>query len=180
MVSLNIWEVFMGASGRDYYDKVREIATEGLSLIFNNLPSAVENPGDLEARTALGYGTDLGGYAIMVGGTNGGHLGSFSLVDVLAHGRACAVLNPYYTVLFADAIQDQLLIMGNILKDAGYISEPVQSLDGRSRAEAVANGMIGFSRSIGFPATLKEAGATDSHIVRMINAAKNPPTSIPS
>jgi len=28
-----------------------------------------------------------GGYAIMIGGTNGGHLTSFSLVDLLPHGR---------------------------------------------------------------------------------------------
>jgi len=38
------------------------------------------------------------GYSIMVRGTNAGHLGSFSLVDILSHGRACAVLNPYYTI----------------------------------------------------------------------------------
>lgn len=170
----HIWEVFMGASGKDFYGKVKEIAVEGLSLIFGNLPAAVENPGNIDARTALGYGTDLGGYAIMVGGTNGGHLGSFSLVDVLAHGRACAVLNPYYTVLFADAVQDQLLTMGGILKDAGYIAEPLESLDGRARAEVVAKGMIGFSRAIGFPATLKDAGANERHIERMIAAAKNP------
>jgi len=30
----------------------------------------------------------------MIGGTNGAHLTSFSLIDVLTHGRACAMLNP--------------------------------------------------------------------------------------
>ena len=44
----------------------------------------------------------------MLGGTNGGHLTSFSLVDVLSHGRACAMTNPYYTVFFAPAIQQPL------------------------------------------------------------------------
>ncbi len=99
----HLWEVFMGATGHDYYEKVKEIAVEGIKLIVENLPKAISDPMDLNARVALGYGTDLGGYAIMIGGTNGGHLGSFSLVDVLSHGRACAVLNPYYTVLFAPA-----------------------------------------------------------------------------
>ena len=44
----------------------------------------------------------------MIGGTNGGHLTSFSLVDVTSHGRACALTNPYYTVFFAPAIEPAL------------------------------------------------------------------------
>ena len=123
---------------------------------------------------ALGYGTDLVGYAIMIGGTNGGHLGSFSLVDVLSHGRAFAVLNPYYTVLFAPAIQNQLRTIGAVFKDAGFISRDLDSLDDRELGEAVARGMTAFSKSINFPVSLSEAGAEKTHIYRMITAAKNP------
>jgi len=170
----HMWEVFMGATGKDYYDTVKEIAVEGISLIVENLPKAIRNPMDLDARVALGYGTDLGGYAIMIGGTNGGHLGSFSLVDVLSHGRACAVLNPYYTVLFGPAIEDQLRTIGRVFSNAGFISVNLGPLGGRDLAEAVARGMIEFSRSIDFPVTLSEAGATQAHIDRMIAAAKNP------
>ncbi len=170
----HMWEVFMGATGKDYYEQVKEITAEGISLIVENLPKAINDPMDLNARVALGYGTDLGGYAIMVGGTNGGHLGSFSLVDVLTHGRACAVLNPYYTVLFGLAIQDQLKTIGSVFKNAGFISEDLDALEGRELAETVAQGMIAFSKSIKFPVTLGEAGATQAHIDRMITAAKNP------
>jgi len=170
----HLWEVFMGASGQEYYDRARDIAVEGIALILDGLPGAIKDPADMVARVALGYGTDLGGYAIMVGGTNGGHLGSFSLVDVLSHGRACALLNPYYTVLFAPAIQDQLRTVGALFRDAGYIDHNLDSLEGRALGEAVAEGMIGFSKSIGFPVTLSEAGATRAHIDRMITAAKNP------
>jgi alcohol dehydrogenase len=169
-----MWEVFMGATGQHYYDKVREIAVEGISLIVNSLPKAMKDPMDMDARMALGYGTDLGGYAIMIGGTNGGHLGSFSLVDVLSHGRACAILNPYYTVLFAPAIQDQLRTVGAIFREEGFIGEDIGSLEGRALGEAVAHGMIEFSRSMDFPVTLKQAGASAAHLNRMITAAKNP------
>jgi len=170
----HMWEVFMGATGQDYYDRVKEIAVEGIGLIVEYLPKAINDPMNPEAREALGIGTDLGGYAIMIGGTNGGHLGSFSLVDVLTHGRACAVLNPYYTVLFSQAIQDQLRSVGAVFKDAGFISDNLDSLDGRDLGETVAKGMIAFSKSIDFPLTLGEAGATKTHIDRMIRAAKNP------
>ncbi len=165
----HLWEVFMGATGQPHYDRAKEIAVEGIALIVDSLPAAMKNPRDLDARSALGYGTDLGGYAIMIGGTNGGHLGSFSLVDVLTHGRACAVLNPYYTVLFAEAIRDQLRTVGKVYRDAGYIAGSVNfdALSGRALAETVAKGMIAFSKAIDFPTTLGEAGATHDHIERM-------------
>jgi len=101
----HLWEVFMGATGRSFYDAIERVAYAGVELIVKNLTRALEEREDVEARTALGLGTDLGGYAIMIGGTNGPHLGSFSLVDVLSHGRACAILSPYYTVFFARDIQ---------------------------------------------------------------------------
>jgi alcohol dehydrogenase len=168
------WEVWMGSTGKDYYDKVSEIAYLGIKMLVDNLPRAVKNGNDLDARYALGLGTDLGGYSIMVGGTNGGHLGSFSLVDILSHGRACAILNPYYTVLFSPVIQDQLKRVIEIYLKTGFIRKNVKSLKGRELAETVAKGMIELSRNIGFPATLKEAGVTKEHVDRMINAAKDP------
>ncbi|MEM2931058.1 MAG: iron-containing alcohol dehydrogenase, partial [Thermoproteota archaeon] len=146
----HIWEVFIGATGKEYYDRIKEIARVGIRLIVNSLRPALER-NDLKARIALGLGTDLGGYAIMIGGTSGPHLGSFSLVDVLTHGRACAILNPYYTVFFAERIEDQLKTLAPILRDAGLISEDLNYLEGRKLAEAVAKGFLSFYRSLGVP-----------------------------
>jgi alcohol dehydrogenase class IV len=135
----------------------------------------MENPQDAEGREALGLATDLGGYAIMIGGTNGGHLTSFSLVDVLSHGRACAIMNPYYTVFFAPAIQDPLKLVGNIFKDAGYVDADIENLSGRELGTVVAEAMIAFEEKIGFPATLGAVpGFGDAHIERALTAAKNP------
>ena len=168
------WEVWIGSTGKDYYDKVSEIASLGIKLIVENLPDALRNSNNLNTRHALGLGTDLGGYSIMVGGTNAGHLGSFSLIDILTHGRACAILNPYYTVLFSDAIQDQLKSVSKIYHQAGYITEDITALSGRALAEAVARGMIELSKSIDFPTTLKAAGTTVTHLEKMLKAAKDP------
>ena len=101
-------------------------------------------------------------------------MGSFSLVDVLTHGRACAILNPYYTVLFSPAIQDQLRRVATIYVDAGFMPPEKAEASGRKLAEAVAQAMIDFLKSIGFPTTLKEAGATEEHIEKMVKAAKDP------
>jgi len=168
------WEVWMGATGKDHYQKVSEVAYLGIKLIVETLPEVLKDSSNLEARCALGLGTDLGGYSIMLGGTNGPHLGSFSLVDLLTHGRACAILNPYYTVLFSTAIQAQLRRVSEIYINAGLMEEGERNLTGRRLAEAVAQAMIRFSKRIEFPITLKEAGATEGHIERMIRAAKDP------
>jgi alcohol dehydrogenase class IV len=168
------WEVLMGATGKSDYTKIEEVTVTGIQLIVENLETAANQPHDVEARTALGLGTDLGGYAIMLGGTSGAHLGSFSLVDLLTHGRACGILNPYYTVLFAPRIQTQLEALGAILREAGYADKDLSGLEGRALGIAVADGLVRFSKALGVPTTLTEAGATQDDMDRMLQAAKNP------
>lgn len=167
-------EVFYGIDKKNY-ELSKEIAATGIELIVKNTPVVIENLHDTDAREALGLATDLGGYSIMVGGTNGGHLTSFSLVDATSHGRACGIMNIYYTVFFASAIEDQLRVLGDIFKRHGYIEADLEHLTGRKLGEAVAGGMKKFGESINFPTTLEELdGFTDEHIERAIKAAKNP------
>jgi len=168
-------EVLYGAVGKPGYDKIADVAATSIDLIVNALPRALENPTDAEAREALCLATDLGGYAIMLGGTNGGHLTSFSLVDVMPHGRACAMMNPYYTVFFAPAIEGPLKLIGGIYKAAGLTEADLESLHGRALGVAVAEAMLAFSRRIGLPTHLSEvAGFDQAHIERALAAAKNP------
>jgi alcohol dehydrogenase class IV len=168
-------EVLYGAVGQPYYEQMEGVAGESIGLVAEYLPQVMENPRSAEGREALGLATDLGGYAIMIGGTNGGHLTSFSLVDVLSHGRACAIMNPYYTVFFAPAIERPLKLVGNIFKAAGYTDADIEGLIGRELGIAVAEAMIAFEKKIGYPATLGEVpGFSDAHIERALTAAKNP------
>jgi alcohol dehydrogenase class IV len=168
-------EVLYGAVGKPYYSQMEEVAGEGIGLVVKYLPRVMQNPDDAEGREALGLATDLGGYAIMIGGTNGGHLTSFSLVDILSHGRACAIMNPYYTVFFAPAVEKPLKLVGRIFKEAGYTHADVDGLSGRELGVVVAEAMIAFEKSIGFPAILSQVpGFSDAHIERALTAAKNP------
>ena len=168
-------EVFFSSVGTDGYDKCREIAEAGISLVVEYLPKVIADPKDTASRDALCLATDMGGYAIMVGGTNGGHLTSFSLVDVLSHGRACAIMNPYYSVFFAPAVEKELRIVGNIFKEYGYTSVDFESLSGRELGVAAAEAMFAIAKKINFPLTLGEVnGFTDAHIERALTAAKNP------
>jgi len=167
-------EVYYGATA-ETIDKIEAIAAIGIELLVTHLERALADPGDEAAREALGLGTDLGGYAIMTGGTNGAHLTSFSLVDVTTHGRACGIMNPYYTVFFAPAIERQLRVVGDILAKAGYMETAHQALTGRDLGEAVATGLRELAQRFGFPSTLSELdGFTPEHVGRALAAAKNP------
>ncbi len=171
----HIIEVLYGAVGKPYYDKMAQITRGGIKLVLDYLPIVMKNPKDSKAREALCLATDLGGYAIMTGGTNGGHLTSFSLVDILSHGRACAIMNPYYTVFFAPAIEKPLKLVGKIYQQAGLTKTDTVNLTGRQLGIAVAEAMFEFARKIGFPTRLNEVrGFGDGHISRALSAAKSP------
>jgi alcohol dehydrogenase class IV len=168
-------EVVFGAVGKPGYEKIRDVAQAGVGLIVENLPRAIKNPKDTAARDKLCLGTDLGAYEIMLGGTNGGHLTSFSLVDILSHGRACALMNPYYTVFFAPVIEQPLRMIGEIYKQAGMTKADLSRLHGRELGVAVAEAMFTLARSIGFPTRLADVPRfTDAHIQRALSAAKDP------
>jgi len=168
-------EVLYSAVGKPNYELVERVSAAGIGMIVNHLERAIRNPGDAEARDALCLATDLGAYAIMLGGTNGAHLNSFSFVDVLSHGRACAMMNPYYTVFFAPAVERPLKLVGNIYREAGFTEADIEGLSGRDLGVAVAEAMFELARRIGYPTRLSDVpGFTSAHIDRAITAAKNP------
>lgn len=172
------FESFCGAKP-ETYGLLEELTRTCLDLTLENTKKLLEDPADLQAREGLGLATDLGGYAIMVGGTSGAHLTSFSLVDLVAHGTACGIMNPYYAVFYSPAIQPQLKSIRPILEKHGFLSPDTRELEGRALAEAVAGGLIAFGRSIQAPVTLTELeGFTEEHVRRILTAAKNPSLSM--
>jgi len=163
------------SAGAETIDQLERIASAAVELVVAGIADAASDPEDLPAREALGLGADLGAYAIMIGSTNGPHLNSFSMVDVVAHGRACAILEPYYTVFFGPAIQRHLRVLGDVYARAGLIDTDLAALTGRDLGLAVAEGMLALCRKVGFPTTLDELPTfTDAHVGRALAAAKNP------
>lgn len=170
----HVFEVFFSAK-KDVYDLLQQIVQAAFELVIANAETVLAHPDDLEAREALGMATDLGGYAIMLGSTSGAHLTSFSLVDVVAHGTACGIMNPYYMVFYAPRIQPQLQVVANILHKYGLMTEEEYRSKGSLLGIAVAQGMMRFSRSLGAPVTLNELqGFQDHHVSRILTAAKDP------
>ncbi len=167
-------EVYLGAKG-DGVGEVEDISLSGIELITRGLKAIMADASDCAARELIALGTDLGGYAIMKGGTNGPHLNSFSLVKYLSHGRACALLLPYYIVFFAPAVEERIRKVGSIYKKLGVIDCSLDDLAARELGLAVAQGMMAFNRSIGFPTKLSEVANLESTVLdKILQAAKKP------
>jgi len=172
-------EIYYGTDSSSIeYKKVEKVCLTSISMIVDALPLLIDDLANVKYREIIGLATDLGGYALMLGGTNGAHLNSFSLIDIMTHGRACGILNPYYTVFFSTAIKNKLKKLAGIYKkyiDRRYTEERIANLNARQLGEVVAEAMIAFSKKIGFPTKLSEIeGFNDSYIDKMIEAAKNP------
>jgi alcohol dehydrogenase len=167
-------EVYLGAKGEGV-DRIEKIALAGIELIVAGLAVLAEKSDDAAAREQVALGTDLGGYAIMVGGTSGPHLNSFSLVKYLSHGRACALMNPYYTVFFTPAVEERVRKIGAIFKKHGYIDSDLAALSAKELGRRVAAGILSFNRNIGFPTTLAEIEGIDRAVLeKILTAAKDP------
>jgi alcohol dehydrogenase len=167
-------EVYLGAKG-DGVERIEKIALAGIELIVAGLAVLAEKPDNSAAREQVALGTDLGGYAIMVGGTSGPHLNSFSLVKYLSHGRACALMNPYYTVFFTPAVEERVRKIGAIFKRRGYIDAGLDALSAQELGRTVAAGILSFNRKIGFPTTLAEIEGIDRAVLeKILTAAKDP------
>ncbi|HTY92916.1 MAG TPA: iron-containing alcohol dehydrogenase, partial [Steroidobacteraceae bacterium] len=66
-------------------------ALTGMSLLFEALPRAVQEPQDREARTMMSLASVLGGSMFLHGQAGGPHLNSFSWSSAMDHGEATAV-----------------------------------------------------------------------------------------
>lgn len=172
------FEAYCGAKP-DTYDLLEKLAVLCMDLTMENAAKLMEDPSNAEAREGLGLATDLGGYAIMVGGTSGAHLTSFSMVDLTAHGAACGIMNPYYAVLYSPAIQRQMKVIHKVLEKHGFASPETGALSGRALTEAVAAGMIAFGKSIHAPTKLTDLnGFSEKYVQRILTAAKDPSLSM--
>lgn len=172
------FESFCGAKP-ETYALLEKLAVLCLDLTLENAPKLAADPTDAQAREGLGLATDLGGYAIMVGGTSGAHLTSFSLVDLTSHGAACGIMNPYYAVFYTPAIQPQMRVLSRVLEKHGFVAPGTDMLSGRALTQAVAAGMIAFGKSIHVPTKLTDLeGFSDAHVQRILTAAKDPSLSM--
>ncbi len=172
----HLTEVYMGISeDSPHFVAVENATLIGVDLILQALQKVLDHPGNLTARHEIGLASDLGGFAIMHGSTNGPHLNSFSLVDLMDHGKAVGLLNPYYAYFFANSIPTKLRRLLDVFVKNGWLEHGVDLNDINHIGQIYFDTITKWMKSINFPITLGEIdGFAREHYERMIDAAKNP------
>ena len=143
------------------------LAREVITLVAQYLPKAIENPEDLEARYYLAYAAMLGGVCFDNGLLHYTHALEHPLSAVkpeLSHGLGLAMLLPA-------VVKNIYTAKAETLK---YILEPVAGKV--DSAEAAANGIYEWLKSVGVPSKLKDEGFTEADIPNLVNLAFTTPS----
>lgn len=128
------------------------LAEKALPMIIENLPRAVKNGADMEARTQMSFACLIAGMAfndaiVHIGHAFGHTLGSLFHIP---HGVGCAIAQSMVVNLVAEIMPQKVRRIGDFLG---------LSLDGNlspaELGEAVGRAVNGFIRQIGIP-TLKD------------------------
>ena len=114
------------------------IALESMRLISDQLPRAVQNGQDLEARTMMFAAAMMGGVAFQKG------LGA---VHSIQHGLANAVILPYVVAFNRPAIEAKVARVAHTLEIPGGF-------------EGFQAWLLAFRKTLGIPHTLADLGAT--------------------
>lgn len=130
-----------------------DLALLAVRYIFENLPIAVEQPQNLEARENMTYGEYLAGMAFGSGGVGLVHAIAHQLGGVynLPHGLCNAILLPYVIHFNKRACADRY-------RDVLAVIDPQTQLTGAAAADELAGRILALSERIGTAKPLRELG----------------------
>lgn len=148
-----------GYSGRNHITRI--MAIESIRLCFTSLPLAYRDGSNLEARTAMAYGSLLAAFSYGSAGLNAVHALAYALANLThaTHGSTNAVFLPY--------VMDSLLTVREAdLADIGRMA----GLQG-TQAE-LARGAIAHTRdlvgALGIPTTLRACGIDEQQLETLV------------
>jgi alcohol dehydrogenase class IV len=142
----HLMEGYLNNVHDDIDPKANERAIEGMRLVFNYLPKAVNDGKDIKARKMMSLACVLGGTVIVYKSTGGPHMNSFSWFSVMDHGEATALMLPYYVAYYGKNISKKLEIIANIM-----------NLDlNNNLTKTIVEGLFAFYRTIGQPTKISD------------------------
>ena len=146
------------------------LAYEAIRLIKENLPLAVEDGTDMEARDRLAFASNIAGISFNESGVHIGHSAAHALGHLyhIPHGVCCAILTPAVIRLQALYYPEKMKQLGNLM-GAEIVSDDPEEI-GRKAAEAVRN----FVKEVGIP-SLKEQGFTKEQIMEALPVVEHDP-----
>jgi hypothetical protein len=147
-----------------WHPLAKGVALEGMRLVKENLPEAVHQPGDLEARGAMLVASAMGATAFQ-GGLGAIHALSHPLGGLYDshHGLLNGIIMPYVVAANRKKIEPQ------IERAAAYLGI-------RGRFDGFVNWIVKLRRAIGIPNSLSEIGIDGTRVAEVAAMAVKDPT----
>ena len=147
-----------------WHPLAKGVALEGMRLVKENLPEAVHQPGDLEARGAMLVASAMGATAFQ-GGLGAIHALSHPLGGLYDshHGLLNGIIMPYVVAANRKKIEPQ------IERAAAYLGI-------RGRFDGFVNWILKLRRAVGIPNSLSEIGLDGKRVAEVAAMAVKDPT----
>lgn len=144
------------------------LAYEAVRLIRDNLPAAVADGSNAEARENLAFASNIAGIAFNESGTHIGHSIAHALGHAyhLPHGVCCANVTPAVIAFTALTHPDKMKRLGALMGAVFTSDEPAEI--GRAAAEAVRE----FAVRVGVP-TFRQLGLDEEKVLAVRDAVWN-------
>jgi alcohol dehydrogenase len=141
-------EAFLSVNANEATDA---LALKAVELIGGSIKTVVENGDDIEARTAMSYGSYLAGLAFFNAGVAGVHALAYPLGSQfkLPHGESNAVLLPYVMKYISSSCAKKINTVGNLL------TNEVKQLNERTPNDYLKL-FYQLVNDLGLPTTLKD------------------------
>ncbi len=142
-------------------------ALQGIELVGRYLARAVENGGDIEARSGLALAAFYGGICLGPVNTTAGHALAYPLGTrhKLAHGIANALIFPHVLAVNAPAVPEKTALVGRAL---GFDADARQQVLGGARSFCERLGLDMALGAHGVPRVDLPASAKEAHAIRRL------------
>jgi alcohol dehydrogenase len=141
------------------------LGLEAAAAIAPALGAAVDNPGNIEARTSMSYGSLIAGLAFGVGGTHLSHALQYPIGQAThtPHGLGVGLLLPYVMEACLPSARQAFTELGQAMGVGG--DQPDEA------AEATIRWVVDLRRQIGIPHTLADIGLHAEDLPRIAELA---------
>lgn len=142
-------------------------ALQGIELVGRYLARAVDNGGDIEARSGLALAAFYGGVCLGPVNTTAGHALAYPLGTrhKLAHGIANALIFPHVLAVNAPAVPEKTALVGRAL---GFDTDARQQVLGSARSFCERLGLDMALGAHGVPKDDLPASAKEAHAIRRL------------
>jgi alcohol dehydrogenase len=136
------------------------LAEKAIELVARNLPKAVRNGSDIEARTNMSFGCLIAGMSFNDATPHFGHAFGHTLGSLhhIPHGIGCAIAQPGVIEIVAGVMPEKVRRIGKLMGlELGKEIAPAEL------GKRVSEGIAAFSKTIGIP-TLKELNVKEADL----------------